>query len=78
MFSFGGALPLNLCSLCTTSIRHGGIEPAIMPTENLAVVQFPKVTRFPVECHFGENQDGESQRSTYMLDRLLSRGFLSK
>ena len=50
VFSLGGGLPMNLCSNCSASTRHGGIEPAIIPTVNSAVVHWSKVTRFPIEC----------------------------
>ena len=49
---FEVALPLRLYSVCKTNTRQGGIEPAIMATENSAKVQIPKSTTVPILYHW--------------------------
>ena len=47
VFSSGRGLPWTLRSTVTTRTRHGGMEPRMMPTENSAKVQSPRVTISP-------------------------------
>lgn len=50
---------MNLCTACKTKVRHGGIEPAIMPTENSALVQTDKLQLCPIGGQLVEDPDGE-------------------
>ena len=72
------ALPLNLCTVCKTSARQGGIEPTIMPTKYSALLQIAKTTLSPIKGHLVEDQNEEIRCSTYMLDLFLIRDLLYK